>query len=118
LRLSCATHGIYFFTWKDDFIPLGYALKLTDHGSVWLAGQSGSEPMSPGLQKLTLGIPGAWRRMSARGEPAIEWEEDDSTNFAGEKHARTIFVKLSEGDKPIEIISEPYVVPADLPPAK
>ncbi len=112
LRISCMDRGFYFYALKGAAIPVGYAVKLTDQGSVWLGGRSGAEKSSPGLQQLTFGMPGSWDLLPAGARPTIEWEELDSTSFAGEKHARTIFIKLRESDKPVEVVSDSYVVPA------
>ena len=118
LRLSCSDQGIYFYTLGDSVIPVGYHVKSTDRGIVWLAGRSGEEKSSPGIAKLTFGLRGSWRVLSAYVRPAIEWEELDSTHFTGEKHAFTIFIKLNEKDEPKEILSASYVVPAGTPPPK
>lgn len=112
LRISPEGRSFYFYTLKGAIFPVGYAVKLTEHDTVWLAGRSGAEKSSPGLQQLTLGMPGSWNLLSGGGRPSLEWEELDSTLFAGEKHARTIFIKLHENDKPVEVTSNPYVVPA------
>ena len=51
LRISCMDRGFYFYALKGAAIPVGYAVKLTDQGSVWLGGRSGAEKSSPGLQQ-------------------------------------------------------------------
>lgn len=112
LRLSCTDRGFYFYALKGAAIPLGYTVKMTDKGPLWLAGRSGKEPISPGIQQLTFGMPGSWNLLPAGARPAIEWEELDSTSLAGEKHARTAFIKRAEQETPIEIMSDSYAVPS------
>lgn len=118
LRLSCSDRGFYFYTWQDSVTPLGYTVRITEGGTVWLFGKSGQESVSPGINKTTFGFPGAWRLLSAHDRPAIEWEVLDSTRSSGEKHAFTIFIKLNEKDQPHEIVSQPFVVPAGPGPSK
>lgn len=114
LRLSCSGEGFYFYTWGDDITPRGYSVKLTANGVVWRQGRPGAAESltSPGIEKLDALVPGVWRLMSGHLRPALEWEELDSTKFAGEKHAFTAFVRWSQKDKPAEIVSAAYVVPA------
>jgi hypothetical protein len=115
LRLSCANLGFYFYTWRDGVVPVGYKVKITDAGPVWLNKMPGQTQQggSPGIAKLNSFVPGVWRLMSGHDRPAIEWDELDSTSARGEKHAFTVFIKLREDDTPIEIVSDSYVVPAD-----
>jgi hypothetical protein len=120
LRLSCASSGFYFYTWRDGVTPVGYGVKLTDGGLVWLNKMPGhtDQRSSPGIEKLNAFVPGVWRLMSGHVRPAIEWEELDSTSFSGEKHAFTAFIKVNEKDKPTEIVSDSYVVPAGPTPTR
>jgi len=114
LRLSCSALGFYFYAWGDDVTPVGYSVKMTDQGLIWrnrMPSHTDSQT-SPGIGKLNAFLPGVWRLMSGHVRPTIEWEQLDSTAFSGEKHAFTAFIRKSEHDKPIEIVSDPYVVPA------
>jgi hypothetical protein len=111
LRLSNPTSdGIYFYTWERAVVPQGYKVKQSGSSTVWLYGKPGQEPVtSPGLDRLTSGLPGVWVVLPPNS--AIEWEELDSTSFGGEKHAFTCFLKRNENDSPIEIFSEWFDVP-------
>lgn len=120
VRLSCSGSGFYYYTWGNDVAPHGYSVKLTEGEILWRNRMPGQveQHSSPGIEKLNAFVPGVWRLMSGHVRPAIEWEELDSTSFSGEKHAFTAFIKINEKDKPIEIISDSYVVPAGAAPAK
>jgi hypothetical protein len=97
---------------------MGYSVGVTEHGLVWRYGKPGEQEQqsSPGIQELDKSVPGSWRLMPGHDRPAIEWDALDSTHYKGEKHAFTIFIKLSEKAKPMEVVSESYTVP-DKPPA-
>jgi hypothetical protein len=120
LRLSCSNSGFYYYTWGDNIAPLGYSVKLTDSGLVWLNKMPGhTDPRSsPGIEKLNAFVPGVWRLMFGHSRSAVEWEELDSTSLSGEKHAFTAFIKVGEKDKPTEIVSDSYVVPAGPTPTR
>jgi len=115
LRLSCDDAGLYVLTSKDLLAPLGYAVKSTDRGVIWLSDKHGQQS-SPGLQKLTSIIPSAW--FGVPKHSAIEWELLDSTTLGGEKHAFTVFIKQGEKGEPKEIISDPFVVPSGPSPIR
>lgn len=112
LRLSNQTEeGIYFYTWERSVIPQGYKVQKIIDGIIWLYGKPGQEPhSSPGLKAVTSGFPGVWAVLPPHS--AIEWEELDSTSFAGQSHAFTCFIKRKESDDPTEIFSEWFEVPA------
>jgi hypothetical protein len=110
LRLSPLSEGFYFYTWMGSLIPQGYKVKQSQSGTVWLYGKPGQEPMaSPGVDRLTSGFAAGWLPLPPGS--AIEWEELDSTSFAGEKHAFSCFVKQKEATPPVEIFSEWFQVP-------
>jgi hypothetical protein len=110
LRLSTTKGGFYFYAFNRDAEPLGYTVKNTDHGYVWLYGKE--LPSSPGIEEMKKLYHDrvTWNICPRHG--AIEWEETDTTGYAGQKHAFTVFVKKDEKDKPSELISDSYVVPA------
>jgi hypothetical protein len=114
LRLTSTRSGVYFYAFPGDIEPLGYMVKDTASGRLWMyfaeKGSQGSQS-SPGIKPLTSGLPGAWLLMSAG--TAIEWEVIDNTAFAGERHAHTAFVKRGDA-VPIEVTSEYYTVPKPL----
>jgi hypothetical protein len=114
LRLSSSGTGFFLYSYSDTIAPVGYLVKLLNSKTVWLYGKPGENEhsSSPGIEKATFGARGAWLLVSGHDRPAIEWEVLDSTRFAGEKHAFTVFIKEREGAEPREIISEPYIVPA------
>lgn len=118
LRLSCSGQGFYFYAWRDSVVPMGYTVRVTDRGTVWLYGMPGDSEhaSSPGLEKLNALVPGAWRLLSGHDRPAVEWELLASTLQAGEKHAYTIFIKFHENDKPQEIFSDTFIVPSNPTP--
>jgi hypothetical protein len=120
LRLSCSGSGFYFYTWGDNIAPAGYSVKVTDNGLIWLNKMPGhtDQRSSPGIEKLNGFVPEAWRLMTGHSRSSVEWEELDSTSFAGEKHAFTGFIKINENDRPMEIVSDPYVVPNAPAPTK
>jgi len=110
LRLSAVKQSIFIYAWGDFLQPPSYAVREVDGKTEWMrGGPKDYLGSSPGLKELTLGLPGKWFLL-ARGS-ALEWEVDDSTNFRGEKHARTVFIKLDEKAPPLEIFSSWYQVP-------
>ncbi len=111
LRLSNPTSdGVYFYTWEKSVIPLGYKTRQAGSETIWLYGKPGQEPrVSPGLERLTSGLPGVWVVLPPNS--AVEWEELDSTSFSGERHAFTCFLKQKEKDIPKEVFSEQFNVP-------
>jgi hypothetical protein len=114
LRLSSTGQGLFFYTWGESIVPIGYSVRWIEHGMVWRFRQTENQS-SPGIRELDALVPGSWRLLSGHYRPAIEWEQLDSTRFAGEKHAFTIFVKDREGAEPREIVSDPFIVPARAP---
>lgn len=113
LRLSTTARGLDFYAWKNSAIPTGYKVQRTDGGVVWLYGKGGTErkASSPGLTEVLFGSTGEWVTLPAHS--AIEWEELDSTAFAGEKHAFTAFLKQRDSDQPLEIFSDSFVIPSN-----
>ena len=118
LRLSATARGLDFYAWKNSVIPAGYKVQRTNGGVVWLYGKGGTErrASSPGLSAVLFGSAGEWVTLPAHS--AIEWEELDSTAFAGEKHAFTAFLKQRNSDQPLEIFSDSFAVPANATPTK
>lgn len=116
LRLSTTAHGLNFYGWKNSAVPAGYKVQRTDQGIAWLYGKGGTEKQasSPGLKAVLFGSTGEWITLPAYS--AIEWEELDSTLFAGEKHAFTAFLKQRDRDQPVEVISDAFAVPSNVTP--
>lgn len=112
LRLSTTNRGLSFYGWKDSAIPAGYKIQHTGQGVVWLYGKGGTEKRtsSPGLKAVLFGSTGEWITLPAHS--SIEWEELDSTSFAGEKHSFTAFIKQRDVDQPLEIVSDSIVIPS------
>jgi hypothetical protein len=112
LRLSAAARGVNFYGWKNSAVPAGYKVQRTDQGIAWLYGKGGTEKRtaSPGLKGVLFGSTGEWTTLPARS--AIEWEELDSTSFAGQKHAFTVFIKQRDSAEPEEIMSDTFAVPS------
>jgi len=114
LRLSSAEEGFYFYTAVGDIVPVGYSIRMTPRRAEWLnriAGHSDAQT-SPGIEGLNSLVPCEWRLISGHSRPAIEWEVLDSSSAAGEKHAFTAFIRKTDKDKPVEIFSDSYIVPA------
>lgn len=116
LRLSTATRGLSFYGWKNSTVPAGYKIQKTDQGIVWLYGRGGTEkkPSSPGLKAVLFGSTGEWITLPAYS--AVEWEELDSTSFAGEEHAFTAFIKQRDPDQSLEVVSSAFTVPSKATP--
>lgn len=116
LRLSTTTQGLVFYGWKNSAVPAGYKVQRTDQGISWLYGKGGTEKRasSPGLKAVLFGSAGEWITLPAHS--AIEWEELDSTSFAGEKHAFTAFLKRRDTDQALEIFSDSFTVPSSATP--
>ena len=112
LRLSALEHGLSFYSWKNSAVPAGYKIQRTDQGTVWLYGRVGTEKQvsSPGLKAVLFGSVGEWITLPAHS--AVEWEELDSTSFAGERHGFTVFLKQGNSDQPLEVSSDSFVVPS------
>lgn len=112
LRLSTTLHGISFYGWKNSATPAGYKVQRTDQGIVWFYGKGGTgrQASSPGLKAVLFGSAGEW--VTLPDHSAVEWEILDSTSFAGEKHAFTVFIKQRDKDEPMEVISGAFVVPS------
>lgn len=116
LRLSATAHGLNFYGWKNSAVPAGYKIQRTDQGIAWLYGKGGVEKKtsSPGLKAVLFGSTGEWITLPAHS--AIEWEELDSTSFAGEKHAFTAFIKQRDSREPEEVMSDAFAVPPSASP--
>jgi hypothetical protein len=116
LRLSCSAHGLSFYGWRNSVVPAGYKVQQTDGGTAWLYGRGGTKKRtsSPGLETVLFGSTGEWITLPAHS--AVEWEELDSTSFAGEKHAFTAFLKQHDKEHPSEVISDAFVVPPKATP--
>jgi hypothetical protein len=116
LRLSTTAHGLSFYGWKNSAVPAGYKVQQTAQGVVWLYGKGGTEKKSssPGLKEVLFGSIGEWITLPVHS--SVEWEELDSTLFAGEKHAFTAFLKQRDTDQPLEVISSAFAVPSSVTP--
>ncbi len=112
IRLSTASHGVSFYSWKNSAIPTGYTVELSASGFVWLSGSGGQKKtgVSPGIQGVLFGTAGEWITLPAYS--SVEWELLESTEYAGQKHAFTVFLKQRTADKPTELISDAFVVPS------
>jgi hypothetical protein len=110
LRLSTAEHGVSFYGWPNGAVPSGYKIEFDGSKKVWLFGEGGTtkRPTSPGIDAVLFGSKGAWINLPSHS--AIEWEELDSSVFAGKKHAYTAFVRGRAGDE-TEIFSSQFTVP-------
>ena len=110
LRLSNdSDKGIYFLTYEDTFMPLGFNVKQTDKGILWLYGRERKSEKSPDIKKAFAGLSLKWIILPP--STAIEWEDFDSTLFQNEQHAFTIFTKMEETDEPLEVFSDFYTFP-------
>lgn len=118
LRLSVSGTGFYLYSFPDAFAPVGYIVKFVNDKITWRFGPPGNDThsSSPGIEKATFGSPGKWLLLSGHLRPAIEWEELDSTAYSGERHAFTVFIKRRDTDKPLEVISDAFAVPANTTP--
>ena len=116
LRLSTTAQGLDFYGWKNSAVPAGYRVQRTDLGIAWLYGKGGTEKKtsSPGLKAVLFGSIGEWITLPAHS--SVEWEELDSTSFAGEKHAFTAFLKQRDADQPLEAFSDAFAVPSNATP--
>jgi hypothetical protein len=112
VRLSTASQGVSFYGWKNSPIPAGYTVASNGVGFVWLGRNHGHNEVgvSPGIQEVLSGSSGEWMTLPAYS--SIEWELLESTEFAGQKHAFTAFLKQGAADKPVEFISDTFVVPS------
>ncbi len=112
VRLRLANEGspcVFYATYTEAIMPLGYAVMETDTGVFWLSGKDGKRPTSPGWNSASAPEP-RWVYL-CRGQ-AVEWENFDATKFAGERHAFTLFVRENETSEPVELFSNFYTVPS------
>jgi len=56
-----------------------------------------------------VGLPTSWVPLAAG--KTVEWEILDGTGDSGQKHGTSVFVRFLPDENPVEIFSEPYVVP-------
>jgi hypothetical protein len=112
LRLSTSGSGIEFYAWDDFAIPSGYRVQKVADGFIWFHGKGGTQKnvSSPGLKAVHAGLGGKW--MILPPHSAVEWENSDFPEFAGEKHAFTIFIKRKSNQNEHEIFSETFTVPS------
>lgn len=112
LRLSSTSAGLSFYGWKNSAIPAGYKIQRRENELVWLYGKGGTEKRtsSPGLKAVLFGSVGEWITLPAHS--SIEWEELDSTSFAGEEHSFTAFIKQRDVDQAMEIVSSSTIIPS------
>jgi hypothetical protein len=111
-RLSTSNRNIFFYGYNYNKKPGGHRTKWSDQGKMKVCplGVKVCDDFSPGLRDLlALGLPMSWIPLNAG--KTIEFEILDGTGSAGEKHGATVFVRLSPTDLPMEIFSDPYVVP-------
>lgn len=111
--LSAPRREISFYGCGFDKKPLGHSTVWSRDGEMRVNSFSRrGEPtrVSPGIGDVNcFGLPTSWFPLRA-GE-VVEFDSLDGTGSAGEKHGVSVFVKLTSNDAPIEIFSEPYVVP-------
>lgn len=100
---------VYVYIDFPDYVyPLGYYVKKSNTGTVWLVGGARKEEeLSPGLRPMSEGI---WTTLY-KGM-AVEWEDIDETSGPEETHARTLFAKVGSGGSITEVFSDFYKVPA------
>jgi hypothetical protein len=110
LRLTVARPGVSFYSWKASRVPAGYKVQRSGREIVWLYGVAGMEmkASSPGLSAVLFGLVGEWVPLAA--DSSVEWEDMDSTEFSGSKHAFSVFLR-ARGGEPREVISPFYDVP-------
>jgi hypothetical protein len=116
LRLSTSGHGLSFYSWKNSAVPAGYKVQRTEGGAYWLYGKGGTnkKTASPGIKAVLFGSTGEWITLPAHS--AIEWEELDSTSFAGEKHGFTAFIRQRDNSESAEVMSDEFAVPPSSTP--
>jgi hypothetical protein len=112
LRLSTSGSGIEFYAWDNWAIPSGYRVQKVANGFVWFLGKGGTQKnaSSPGLKSVLAGLEGKWLILPPYS--AIEWDNFDLPEFAGEKHAFTVFIKQKSNQNEHEIFSDEFTVPS------
>jgi hypothetical protein len=110
LRLSATDRDLFFSGFRQLKIPVGYRIKWEGDQKIWLAPEAGvhGQRKSPGIGGLRLSV--EWCKVE-KGK-TIEWELMDGTDSVGETHGESTFIKFQLDDKPIEIFSDSYQVPA------
>jgi hypothetical protein len=113
LRFEAPQHSNVYLYAPYCGKPLGYVLERSGGRVTWLAAPQGQDAsQSPGFKQLDVHIGSCWLLMTA--DAAYEWEEETEPT-APKEQAQSVFVKRGRGDRPTEIISNWYAVPA---PAK
>jgi len=108
-RLSNQGKGTFYLyiEFVNTLIPAGHVVKKTEKGLFWELDASGkTSPKSPGFSSRKSG---GWLMLS-EGD-AIEWEGLEISSSTEETHAQTVFMKLGDKGKVVEIFSNFYQVP-------
>ncbi len=93
--------------------PSGYVLERSAGKVTWLAVVRGEDrSKSPGFKRLEVETGSCWLLMTAGA--AYEWEEETEPRAPTEE-ARSVFVKGSKDQEPVELISGWYTVSEDGP---
>jgi hypothetical protein len=116
LRLSASRGDISFYALKYNKKPIGHRTEWSSAGEMWVhpIGAKKAKEVSPGIGGLgRVGLPTAWFPLDAG--TTVECEVLDGTSNTGEKHGTSAFVRFLPDETPVEIFSEPYLVPAAAP---
>lgn len=88
--------------------PAGYVLEQTAGKVRWLAANPGEDPSkSPGFKRVEVEVGSCWLLMTAGA--AYEWEVETEPRAPTEE-ARSIFVRETKTQQPVEVISAWYTV--------
>lgn len=112
-RLSALGGDISYYGFKFNKNPIGHRTMWSsdDKMLVFPTREVKAKEVSPGMSDLiTWGMPTAWLHLAAG--KTFEFEILDGTGDAGAKHGTSAFVKLLPDETPVEVFSEPYLVPA------
>jgi hypothetical protein len=117
VRLTAGLEGLHFYAWPGSKIPSAFEVWLNGDKTFWAHGPRCAEwkPTSPGKQAMLSGFPGKWTFL--RPGASAEWEEFDSTDYAGQVHAFSIFIRDGT-DAEREVFSSSFVVPLSAKPPK
>src|SRR5262252_3388551 len=112
LRLSAPSRSISFYAAKFNREPIGHRTKWSADGEmrVYAIGAKEPEETSAGIGDMSrVGLPTSWVPLAAG--KTVEWDILDGTGDSGQKHGTSVFVRFLPDGTPVEIFSDPYVVP-------
>jgi len=112
LRLSAPSRAISFYAVRFNREPIGHRTEWSANGEmlVYAIGAKEPEKTSAGIGDMSrMGLPTAWVPLAAG--KTVEWDFLDGTGDAGQKHGTSVFVRFLPDETPVEIFSDPYVVP-------